>query len=87
MDQLWAELRRRSAQMMVYSTPLEDRVKLTFAGNKWDNPMEFLINCEKEMEQIGNGINDTEKKNLVTRHFKNSATQWYTCLLYTSRCV
>ena len=87
MDQLWAELHRRPAQMMIYPTLLEDSVKLTFAGNKWENPMEFLVNCEKEMEQIGNNINDTEKINFVTRHFKDSAAQWYTCLLYTSRCV
>ena len=51
--------------MMVYPTPLEDRVKLTFTGNKWDILIEFLINCEREMEQIGNDINYTEKINFV----------------------
>ena len=42
--------------------------------------MDFLVNCEKEMEQIGNNINDTEKINFVTRHFKDSAAKWYTII-------
>ena len=42
MDQLRAELRRRPAQMTMYPAPVEERVKLTFAGNKWENSMEFL---------------------------------------------
>ena len=47
MDQLRAELHRRPVQMMVYPTLLEDRVKLTFEGNKWENSMKFLVDCEK----------------------------------------
>ena len=46
---------------MMYPAPVEDRVKLTFAGNKWENRMECLVNCEKEMEKIGSAINDNEK--------------------------
>ena len=42
--------------------------------------MEFLVNCEKEMKQIGNNINDAMKINFVTRHFKDSAAQWYTII-------
>ena len=80
MDQLREELRRRPAPMMMYPAPVEERVKLTFAGNKWDNRMEFLSNCEKEMEKIGSTIDDNEKINFVTRHFKDSAAQWYTII-------
>ena len=47
MDQLRTELCRRPAQRMVYPAPLKDMVKLVFAGNKWENSMEFLVNCEK----------------------------------------
>lgn len=50
-------------QTMVYLTPLEDRVRFIFTGNKWDNPKEFSIHCEREMEQIGNDIADSKKTN------------------------
>ena len=80
MDQLREELRRRPAPMKMYTAPVEDRIKLTFAGNKWENSMEFLSNCEKEMEKIGSTIDDNEKINFVTRHFKDSAAQWYTII-------
>ena len=80
MDQLRAELRRRPAQMMMYLAPVEERVKLTFARNKWENSTEFLANCEKEMEKIGSTIDDNEKINFVTRHFKDSAAQWHTII-------
>ena len=42
--------------------------------------MEFFVNCEKEMKQIGNNINDTKQMNFVTHHFKDSAAQWYTVI-------
>ena len=34
MDQLREELRKRTAPMMMYPAPVEDRIKLTLAGNK-----------------------------------------------------
>ena len=78
MDQLRAELRRRPAQMMVYPAPLEDRVKLTFAGNKWENSMEFLVNCEKKMEKILSNIDENEKINFL---FTISQIQQHSCTL------
>ena len=39
MDQLRAELCRRPAQMIMYPAPLEERVQLTFAGNKCQNTL------------------------------------------------
>ena len=81
--------------MMIFPTPMEERSRITFAGGKWENSMEFPANVEKEMEKIGSTINDDEKIDFVTRHLKDSASQWCsiirdnisTCLLYTSRCV
>ena len=76
MKQLREELRRRPTQTMMFSAPIEERNKITFAGNKWENSMEFLANIEKEMEKIGSAIDDNEKIDFVTRHFKDSASQW-----------
>ena len=40
MKQLKEELRRRPMQTMMFSAPTEERNKITFAGNKWENSME-----------------------------------------------
>lgn len=61
--------------MIVHPAQLKYRVKLTFPGNERDNPIETLINCERQMEQIDYDISDTEKINFVTQHFKDSAAQ------------
>ena len=60
MDQLRDELPRRPAQMTMYPAPVEEKVKLTFAGNEWENSMEFLTNCGKVMEKIGSTTDDNE---------------------------
>lgn len=79
-DKLRTELRKRPAQMMVYPGAWDDRLQLTFAGNRSENPIEFLTNCERELEQIGNEVTDEEKIHFITRHFKDSAAQWYTII-------
>ena len=36
----------------------------------------YRYNIEKEMEKIGSAIDNNEKIDFVTRHFKDSASQW-----------
>ena len=52
MDQLRTEICRRPAQMMVYPAPLDDMVKLTFAGNKWENSMEFWSIAKNKWKKL-----------------------------------
>ena len=70
MDQLWEELRKHPVPMMMYPAPIEDRIKLTFTGNKWENSLKFLVNCEKEMERTGSATSDNNKITFVTRFCK-----------------
>ena len=56
-----AEMKKRPAQMMVYPMRMEERTKLVFRYLKNDNPTEFLLNCEWEIELIGNDVTDKEK--------------------------
>ena len=77
-ERLRTEIKRRPAQMMMYPTQIEERTKLVFKGLKTDNPIEFLLNCEREMELIGNTITDKEKIDFVSKHFQDCAARWYT---------
>ena len=43
--------------------------------------MEFLARVEKEIEKIGSAINDDEKIEFVTRHLKDSASQWCSIII------
>lgn len=52
-DKLKRELRGRRTPMMVYPTTMGGKFRYTFAGNKNDNLIEFLKNCERAMECIG----------------------------------
>lgn len=38
--------------------------------------MEFILNCEKEMEMVGNGLTDTENVNWLVRYMQDSARLW-----------
>ena len=63
----------------VYPTQIDERTKLlVFKGVKGGNPIEFLLNCEREMELIGNVLTDKEKIDFVSKHFQDSAARWYT---------
>ena len=44
---------------------------------KKDNQIEFLLNCEHEMELIGNNISDKEKIDFIIKHLQDSAARWY----------
>ena len=45
---------------------MDERSRLKFSGDKWENSMEFLARVEKEIEKIGSAINDDEKIDFVT---------------------
>ena len=64
---------------MVYPTQIDERTKLlVFKGLKGDNPIEFLLNCEQEMQLLGKVLTDKEKIDFVSKHFQDSAARWYT---------
>ena len=77
MNQLRSELRRRQNQITMFPTPMDERSRLKFSGDKWENSIEFLARVEKEIEKIGSAINHDEKIDFVTRYLKESASQWY----------
>lgn len=54
MDRLKAELHQRSA-------PIDNQYKLLFTRCKTENPMEFLVNCQQDMEKISNKFSNAEK--------------------------
>lgn len=71
-EKLHSELRKRPAQMMVYPTILEeDRIKIGFAGNKKENPIEFLKKSEREVEEVCTEMDDSEKIYFISRHLTN----------------
>lgn len=77
-NRLQYEIRHRPATMCMYDPRPDDRNRIVFEGKRKDNPIEFIRNCEREMEKIGTPLTDPENIDFVTRHFKNSASQWYT---------
>ena len=48
---------------------IEERTKLIFKGLKTENPVEVLLNCEREMELIGSALTDKERTDFVSKHF------------------
>ena len=56
---------------------LEERTKLVFKWLKKENPVEFLLNCEQEMELIVNNVTDKQKTDFISKHFQDSAARWY----------
>ena len=50
---------------------IRDRTKLVLKGLKTDNTIEFFLNCEREMELIGNTITDKERIDFVSKHFQD----------------
>ena len=63
---------------MMCASKVEDRAKISFKGNKWENPIEFLHKCEREMATIGSNLNDRDRIEFVSRHFQETASKWYT---------
>ena len=56
---------------------MEERIKLVLKGLKNDNPIEFLLNCEREIELIAN-VTDKENIDFIIKPFQDSAARWYT---------
>lgn len=77
MDQLREEMRRRPAQIMMYPTQIEERTRRIFKGLKTENPVEFLLHCEREMELIGSALTDKERIDFFREHFQDCAARWY----------
>lgn len=76
-ERLKKEFKTRGVPSVIYQGHWDDRDRITFKGNRFENPMEFLVLCEKEMETVNSDMTDTEKIQWVTRHLKDSARQWY----------
>ena len=63
---------------MMCAAKVDDQEKISFKGNKWENPIEFLHKCEQEMTTIGSNLNDRERIEFVSRHFQKTASKGYT---------
>lgn len=78
-DRLTREVRRLPTQALVYSTvPREERPINYFRGSRGENPIEFRIKCEKEMDSIGSILSDKDKIDFVSRYLKDAAASWFT---------
>ena len=77
-EKLRAEVKRRPSAMMMCAAKVDDREKISFKGNKWENPIEFLHKCEQEMATIGSKLSDRDRIDFVSRHFQETASKWYT---------
>ena len=75
-----SEMKKRTAQMMLYPTCMEERTKLVFKCLKNDNPTEFLLNCEWEIELVGNDVTDKEKLTLLVNISRFCCTKVHYCL-------
>ena len=49
--------------------------RLKFYGDENDNIIEFLRQCEKKMESIGDNLTHQNKINFVEKYCRNSAAQ------------
>lgn len=76
-ERLKREFKSRGVPSVVYQGHWDDRDRITFKGNRFENPMEFLVLCEREMETVSSDMTDAEKIQWVARHLKDSARQWY----------
>lgn len=61
MESLRTETKSRSTQVRIYPILMEERVTLVIKGLKEDNSIEFLFNCEREMELIIKNVTDKER--------------------------
>jgi uncharacterized protein YukE len=77
LERVKRDARRRSLPMVIYPGPVDDRYRVYFKGEKFENPIEFLLSCEKEMEAVGSELTDPEKIDWVAKHLKMSARKWY----------
>ena len=61
-ERLKTELKRGPTQVIGYPTQIGERTKLlVLKGLQRDNSIEFLLNCEQEIELIGNPLTDKDK--------------------------
>lgn len=71
--QLHKEIPRRSVPPIACQAYPDDRTRAYFKGEKRDNPMEFLLHCEKEMEMVKSVLTDREKVDWIVRYMQDSA--------------
>ena len=72
----------------VYKTQDDINTYMKFYGLEHENPIQFLMQCQRNMEHIADNLSDVDKINWVVRQLKGTAAEWFSiCLLYTSRCV
>lgn len=48
-----------------------------FYGEGNENPIEFLIECERSMDHVGNNLSESERIEWVTNRFEKTAAQWF----------
>ena len=81
----------------IYKTQDDINTYMKFYGLEHENPVQFLNQCQRNMENIADNLSYVDKINWVVRQLKGTAAEWfsivqdkivvYDCLLYTSRCV
>lgn len=76
-EQINKDFKTRVAPTVIYQSHVEDQERIMFRGNPFENPIEFLKMCEREMNTLGSELADNEKIDWVARHLKDSARQWY----------
>lgn len=55
----------------------DERDMITFKGNQYENPMEFIRSCEHEIARLSYELNDGDKLEYVRHRLRNSAKQWF----------
>lgn len=64
----------------IYRTAEEMPKISKFRGWDNENPIEFLVECERNMDMVGNNLNDTERVEWIARRLEHTAAKWYTII-------
>ena len=50
---------------------------MKFYGLEHENPIQFLTQCQRNMEHIADNLSDVDKINWVVRQLKGTAAEWF----------
>lgn len=76
-EKMKRDFNARTTPTVICQGRIDDKQRILFKGNRFENPIEFLKLCEREMEALGCDRTDSEKVDWVARHLTDSARQWY----------
>lgn len=62
----------------IYTTTDKSKTQLKFYGNESKNPVQFLKQCERNMEAVNDNLSKDDKTNRVVRQLKGTAAEWFT---------